>query len=77
VETTTGPLGQGVANSVGIAIGARWLGQHINRDVALFDYDVYALCGDGCLMEGSATRQPRSPDTSGSPICAGFTTTTT
>jgi transketolase len=52
VETTTGPLGQGVANSVGMAIGGRWLGQHFNRDFALFDYDVYALCGDGCLMEG-------------------------
>jgi transketolase len=52
VETTTGPLGQGVANSVGMAIGGRWLGQYFNRDFALFDYDVYALCGDGCLMEG-------------------------
>jgi transketolase len=52
VETTTGPLGQGVANSVGMAIGGRWLGDYFNRDVALFDYDVYALCGDGCLMEG-------------------------
>jgi transketolase len=52
VETTTGPLGQGVATSVGMAIGQRWLGQHFNRRFALFDYDVYALCGDGCLMEG-------------------------
>jgi transketolase len=52
VETTTGPLGQGVATSVGMAIGGRWLGQHFNRGFALFDYDVYALCGDGCLMEG-------------------------
>jgi transketolase len=52
VETTTGPLGQGVANSVGLAIGARWLGQQFNRRFALFDYDVYALAGDGCLMEG-------------------------
>jgi transketolase len=52
VETTTGPLGQGVANSVGLAIGGRWLGQHYNRGFPLFDYDVYALCGDGCLMEG-------------------------
>jgi transketolase len=52
VETTTGPLGQGVANSVGMAIGARWLGQQFNRRFALFDYDVYALAGDGCLMEG-------------------------
>jgi len=52
VETTTGPLGQGVANSVGMAIGARWLGQQFNRRFPLFDYDVYALAGDGCLMEG-------------------------
>jgi transketolase len=52
VETTTGPLGQGIANSVGMAIGGRWLGEYFNRDFALFDYDVYALCGDGCLMEG-------------------------
>jgi transketolase len=52
VETTTGPLGQGVANSVGMAIGGRWQGEYFNRDFPLFDYDVYALCGDGCLMEG-------------------------
>src|SRR5262245_6655289 len=52
VETTTGPLGQGIANSVGMAIGGRWLGQTYNRRFDLFDYDVYALCGDGCLMEG-------------------------
>ena len=52
METTTGPLGQGVANSVGMAIGGRWLGEQYNRDFALFDYDVYALAGDGCLMEG-------------------------
>jgi transketolase len=52
VETTTGPLGQGVANSVGMALGGRWLGQYFNRGVPLFEYDVYALCGDGCLMEG-------------------------
>jgi transketolase len=53
VETTTGPLGQGLATSVGMAIGARWLGGHFNRPrFDLFDYDVYALCGDGCMMEG-------------------------
>jgi transketolase len=52
VETTTGPLGQGVANSVGMAIGGRWLASYFNREFAVFDYDVYALCGDGCLMEG-------------------------
>jgi transketolase len=53
VETTTGPLGQGVATSVGMAIGGRWQAQYFNRpDFELFDFDVYALCGDGCLMEG-------------------------
>jgi transketolase len=53
VETTTGPLGQGVATSVGLAIGARWLAARYNRPgFDLFDYNVYALCGDGCLMEG-------------------------
>jgi transketolase len=53
VETTTGPLGQGVANSVGMAIAADWLAKHFNRpDFAIFDYDVFALCGDGCMMEG-------------------------
>jgi transketolase len=53
VETTTGPLGQGLATSVGMAIAARWLASHFNRpSFELFDYDVYALCGDGCMMEG-------------------------
>ena len=53
VETTTGPLGQGCGASVGMAIAARWLGKHFNRpDFAVFDYDVYALCGDGDMMEG-------------------------
>ena len=53
VETTTGPLGQGIATSVGMAIGALWLGAHFNRPgFTLFDYDVFALCGDGCMMEG-------------------------
>ena len=53
VETTTGPLGQGVATSVGMAIAARWLAGYFNRPgFELFDYDVYALCGDGCMMEG-------------------------
>jgi transketolase len=53
VETTTGPLGQGVATSVGMAIAGRWLAKSFNRpDFELFDFDVYALCGDGCLMEG-------------------------
>ena len=53
VETTTGPLGQGLATSVGMAIAARWLASYFNRPgFPLFDYDVYALCGDGCMMEG-------------------------
>ena len=53
VETTTGPLGQGVATSVGLALGAKWLAARYNRpDFELFDYNIYALCGDGCMMEG-------------------------
>ena len=53
VETTTGPLGQGCAISVGMAIAGRWLAQHYNRaGFAVFDYDVYVLCGDGDMMEG-------------------------
>lgn len=53
IETTTGPLGQGIANSVGMAIAARHMGARYDRDdLRLFDYNVYALCGDGCLMEG-------------------------
>jgi transketolase len=53
VETTTGPLGQGVATSVGMAIGGKWLAAHYNRpDSQIFEYNVYAVCGDGCMMEG-------------------------
>ncbi len=53
VETTTGPLGQGVATSVGMAIASKWMAAHYNRpDFEMFNYDVYALCGDGCMMEG-------------------------
>jgi len=53
VETTTGPLGQGVATSVGMAIAGSWQAQYFNRPgFTLFDYDVYAICGDGCMMEG-------------------------
>ena len=53
IETTTGPLGQGVATSVGMAIAAHWFASYFNRPgFALFDYDVYALAGDGCMMEG-------------------------
>jgi transketolase len=53
VETTTGPLGQGVATSVGMAIAQKWLAQRYNRPgFDIFDYHIYAVCGDGCLMEG-------------------------
>eukprot|EP00927_Polykrikos_kofoidii_P067060 TRINITY_DN62596_c0_g1_i1.p1 TRINITY_DN62596_c0_g1~~TRINITY_DN62596_c0_g1_i1.p1 ORF type:complete len:752 (+),score=110.37 TRINITY_DN62596_c0_g1_i1:83-2338(+) len=53
VEATTGPLGQGTASSVGMAIASKWLGATFNRPgFDLFDYDTYALAGDGCLMEG-------------------------
>jgi transketolase len=50
VETTTGPLGQGIATSVGMALASKWQGEQFGRD--LFDFDVYAVAGDGCLMEG-------------------------
>ena len=53
VETTTGPLGQGVATSVGVALAGKWLAEKYNRpNFEMFDYDVYALAGDGCMMEG-------------------------
>jgi transketolase len=53
VETTTGPLGQGVGNSVGMAIAAKWLAAHFNRPgFELFNFNVWAFCGDGDLMEG-------------------------
>jgi transketolase len=60
VETTTGPLGQGLATSVGMAIAGRWQAAHFNRSPQgkvsgfqdLIDFNVYALCGDGCMMEG-------------------------
>jgi transketolase len=50
VETTTGPLGQGIATSVGMALASKWQGERFGAD--LFDFDVYAIAGDGCLMEG-------------------------
>jgi transketolase len=56
VETTTGPLGQGLATSVGMAIAQRWLSARYDRPgLELFDYRVYALGGDGCMMEGVAS----------------------
>ena len=56
VEATTGPLGQGVATSVGMAIAEVWLANRYNRpDFEIFDYDIYTVCGDGCMMEGVAS----------------------
>src|SRR5437667_4147946 len=53
IETTTGPLGNGVATSVGMAMASKWLAATYNRpDFEMFNYDVYALAGDGCMMEG-------------------------
>jgi transketolase len=53
VETTTGPLGQGVSNSVGIALAGRWMASYFNRPgFTMIDYNVYAICGDGDMMEG-------------------------
>jgi transketolase len=56
VETTTGPLGQGCGNSVGMAMASRWLAARYNRpNLAIFDHDVYVICSDGDLMEGVAS----------------------
>src|SRR5688500_42617 len=53
VETTTGPLGQGVATSVGMALASKWQAVRFNRPgFELFDFDTYVIAGDGCLMEG-------------------------
>lgn len=53
VETTTGPLGQGVGNSVGMAIGSKWLAAIFNRPgFEIFNYDIYTMCSDGDVMEG-------------------------
>jgi transketolase len=53
IETTTGPLGQGIATSVGMAIASKWQAAHFNKPgFEMFNYNVYALCGDGCMMEG-------------------------
>src|SRR3989475_4122080 len=55
VETTTGPLGQGAGNSVGMAIASKWLAANFNRpSFEIFDFNVYAVCGDGDFMEGVA-----------------------
>ncbi len=53
IETTTGPLGQGVATSVGMAIAEKWMAAYFNKPgFEMFNYNVYAMCGDGCMMEG-------------------------
>ena len=78
VETTTGPLGQGVATSVGMGIAEKWLANRYNRpDFGIFNYNIYAVCGDGCLMEASRRKQRRWPVTWASTTFAGSTTTTT
>ena len=77
VETTTGPLGQGVATSVGMAIAGRWMGSYFNRpDFEMIDYNVYALAGDGDMMEGVSQEAASSQATCGFRISAGSTTTT-
>jgi transketolase len=77
VETTTGPLGQGCGNSVGMALAERWLAQHFNRpDFAIFGYDVYAVSGDGDMMEGVSSEAPRSPATRCWATFVGSTTAT-
>ena len=66
VETTTGPLGQGIATSVGMAMAERWLAARYNQPgFQIFDYHIYAVCGDGCLMEGVGRKRHRWPATSG------------
>nr|MBI3612999.1 transketolase [Nitrospirota bacterium] len=56
IETTTGPLGQGYATSVGMAVAGKWLAAHYNRPgFEMFGYNVYSLGGDGCMMEGAAS----------------------
>ncbi len=53
IETTTGPLGQGVATSVGMALARKWMAQYFNRPgFEMIDFDVFAMAGDGCMMEG-------------------------
>jgi transketolase len=77
VETTTGPLGQGVATTVGMAIAGLWQATYFNRPgYDVFDYDVYALCGDGDLMEGISAEAASLAGHLSSPTSAGSTTTT-
>jgi len=57
VETTTGPLGQGIGNAVGMAIAQKWRAAHYSRPgfESLFAHHIYVICGDGCMMEGVAS----------------------
>ena len=71
VEATTGPLGQGVATSVGMAIAETWLADRYNRpDFEIFGYNIYAICGDGCMMEGVVVGSgfARGPSRLGQPL---------
>ena len=78
VEATTGPLGQGIATSVGMAIAEAWLADRYNRpDFKIFDYDIYAVCGDGCMMEGVEPKRRRWRAISPWTTFAGSTTTIT
>src|SRR5207244_4797679 len=78
VETTLGPLGQGVRTSVGMPIAQKWLAHHYNRPgFEIFDYNIYAVCGDGCLMRALRQKRHHWRDTLVSTISAGFTITTT
>ena len=77
VETTTGPLGQGFTNSVGMAIAERWLAEHFNRDGhEIVNYRTYAIGGDGDMMEGIRSEAASLAGTSACTSCCGFTTTT-
>ena len=78
VETTTGPLGQGIATSVGMAIAQKWLASRYNQpEFDIFDYDIYAVCGDGCMMEGVGSEAASLAGHLRSTTSAGSTTTTT
>ena len=77
VETTTGPLGQGISNAVGMAMAEKFLAQRYNRPGhEVVDHRVYVIASDGDLMEGVSPRRPRSPAPSGSASSSSSTTTT-